>query len=79
MTEYILEKLSLPKDEAEIIGKQLRARDDAIGYALKGIIDNKEQLERKFGNYSGMQAMVWLIGELTELLDDGPAIKLKED
>ena len=60
METNILEKLGLPDDQEAIFGRQEQAKDEAIRYAISGLLDAKEKMEKQFGNYATMNAMVWL-------------------
>tara|TARA_B100000925_G_scaffold264350_1_gene222834 strand:- start:214 stop:453 length:240 start_codon:yes stop_codon:yes gene_type:complete len=79
METNILEKLGLPDDQEAIFGRQEQAKDEAIRYAISGLLDAKEKMEKQFGNYATMNAMVWLVDELTDKLLDGPSLKIKRD
>ena len=79
MVKYILERLGLPENQEEIFGRQAQAKDEAIRCAVKGLMDAKEQMEEEFGKYAAMNAMVWLVEELTDHLADGPVLKIKRD
>ncbi len=79
METNILEKLGLPDDQEAIFGRREEAKDQAIRYAVMGLMDNMTNLNSKFGNYAAMNAMVWLLEELTDKLTDGPSLKIKRD
>ena len=79
METNILEKLGLPDDQEAIFGRQEEAKDEAVRCAILGLLDAKEEMEKKFGNYATMNAMVWLVDELTDKLADGPSLKIKRD
>tara|TARA_X000000950_G_scaffold232258_1_gene281146 strand:- start:57 stop:296 length:240 start_codon:yes stop_codon:yes gene_type:complete len=79
MDTNILEKLGLPDDQEAIFGRQEEAKDEAIRCAILGLLNAKEKMEKKFGNYAAMNAMVWLVEELTDKLSDGPSLKIKRD
>ena len=36
-------------------------------------------MEKEFGNYATMNAIVWVVDELTDKLSDGPSLKIKRD
>ena len=49
METNILEKLGLPDDQEAIFGRQEQAKDEAIRYAISGLLDAKEKMEKLSG------------------------------